>query len=43
MTKREKIEQAITNFVKVGDNSDTVLMNYPEAEPRGIALLKRQP
>lgn len=27
MTNREKIEQAITNFVKGGDNSDTVLLD----------------
>jgi hypothetical protein len=26
MTKTEKITQAITNFVKVGDNSDTVML-----------------
>ena len=27
MTKTEKIEQAITNFVKGGDNSDTVMLD----------------
>jgi len=27
MTKKEKIEQAISNFVKGGDNSDTVLLD----------------
>jgi hypothetical protein len=27
MTKKEKIELAITNFVKGGDNSDTVLLD----------------
>lgn len=27
MTNREKIEQAITGFVKGGDNSDTVLLD----------------
>lgn len=27
MTKKEKIEQAITNFVKGGDNRDTVLLD----------------
>ena len=27
MTKREKIEQAITDFVKGGDNSDTELLD----------------
>jgi hypothetical protein len=27
MTPKEKIEQAITNFVKGGDNSDTVLLD----------------
>lgn len=27
MTKKEKIEQAITNFVKGGDNSDTALLD----------------
>lgn len=27
MTNKEKIEQVITNFVKGGDNSDTVLLN----------------
>ena len=27
MTNKEKIEQAITNFVKGGDNSDTILLD----------------
>jgi hypothetical protein len=27
MTNKEKIEQAITNFVKGGDNSDTLLLD----------------
>ncbi|ASS47181.1 MAG: hypothetical protein A3D31_15135 [Candidatus Fluviicola riflensis] len=27
MTKREKIEQAVTDFVKGGDNSDVVLLD----------------